>query len=139
MSNWQGERSDIRRAGLRATPSRMAVLRLLRTLGLPLTHAEVADQLGEAAWDRATLYRNLIDLADAGLLRRISLSDGMRFEVVEQHLNEAPVHFVCEQCEQVQCLPGVALPVAGRRGLPKAVSRGEVQIQVRGVCDTCLV
>src|SRR6185503_15858532 len=63
-------RGSVRAKGLRATPSRLAVLELLRSSDAPMSHGDVADRLASQAWDRATIYRNLTDLAEAGLVRR---------------------------------------------------------------------
>ena len=54
-------RGLVRARGLRATPSRLAVFELLRTSDGPMSHGEVADRLASQAWDRATIYRNLMD------------------------------------------------------------------------------
>ncbi|HEY5950915.1 MAG TPA: transcriptional repressor, partial [Kofleriaceae bacterium] len=54
-------RSAVRAKGLRATPSRIAVLELLRASDAPMSHGDVADRLANQAWDRATIYRNLTD------------------------------------------------------------------------------
>ena len=63
-------RTMVRAKGLRATPLRLAVLELLRASDAPRSHGDVADRLASQAWDRATIYRNLTDLAEAGLVRR---------------------------------------------------------------------
>ena len=60
----------IRKAGLRVTSSRIAVLGVLRDEQTPLSHADVSARLEHLGLDRTTVYRNLIDLAEAGLLRR---------------------------------------------------------------------
>ena len=60
----------IREAGLRATPARIATLKLLHGATSPLTHAEVAEELHDLGVDKATVFRNLNDMATAGLLRR---------------------------------------------------------------------
>ena len=49
-------RSAVRAKGLRATPSRLAVLELLRGSDAPMSHGDVADRLATQAWDRATIY-----------------------------------------------------------------------------------
>ena len=68
ISNSEQISVDIRAAGLRNTQSRMAVLGLLRRSMRPLTHGEVVEHFSKKCWDRATLYRNLVDMAEAGLL-----------------------------------------------------------------------
>jgi Fur family ferric uptake transcriptional regulator len=129
-------KAAIRAAGLRATPSRVAVLGVLRDEAGPLSHAEVADRLADQAWDRATIYRNLVDLADAKVLRRSDHGDHIwRFEVVGDHATEQHPHFVCTECGTVECLPEVDLGT--RKRVPRAVRRREVEIQVRGLCDSC--
>lgn len=132
-------RAALRGAGLRATPSRIAVLGLLRTSDAALSHGEAADKLAGQAWDRATIYRNLTDLVEAGLARRTDLGDHVwRFEAVAAgHGADAHPHFVCTTCGTIECLPQVDLAVARSRA-PRAVRAKEVEVQVRGVCDACM-
>lgn len=134
-------RGTLRARGLRATPSRLAVLELLQTsqTGQPVSHAEVVDKLASGPWDPATIYRNLTDLVEAGLARRADVGDHVwRFELVDgRHDTTAHPHFVCTECGAVECLPEMAL-VAPRVKAPKAVRQRRVEVQVRGLCDTCL-
>ncbi len=131
-------RTLIRDAGLRATASRLAVLALLRSEGAALSHAEVSGSLRTAAWDRATLYRNLMDMTEAGLLRRVELGDHTwRFEVRDaEHEGDEHPHFVCSECGTVECLPEVEFRTASRK-VPKAIRSKNVEVQLRGVCDDC--
>ena len=138
-------RDAVRAVGLRATGARIAVLRCLRDAKRPLSHAEVVEGLEDpAAWDRATVYRNLSDLAKAGLLRRYDLGDHVwRFEVVadpcrDENTAHSHAHFLCTECGDVQCLDALELTLpAGGGALPRAVQTQQVEVQVRGVCDTC--
>ncbi len=132
-------RATIRGAGLRATPSRVAVLALLRGEAQPLTHGDVAERLAGQGWDRATIYRNLTDLAEAGLLARADLGDHVwRFEAVGGgHASARHAHFVCTECGAVACLPGLELSTGAARGLPRSVKQRRVDVQVKGVCDAC--
>lgn len=131
-------RSRLRGAGLRVTAPRVAVLDALAQLARPATHGEVVERLADGGWDRATIYRNLTDLADAGLLVRTDLGDHLwRFALADDgpHVGHHP-HFVCSACGEVACLPPVVLPVAGP-GVPRAVRSGHVEVQIRGLCDRC--
>mgnify|MGYP001087355820 FL=1 len=132
-------RHDLRRAGLRATAPRVAVLSLLRGSAMPLSHPEVNDLLGGRGWDRATLYRNLVDLTRRGLARRVDLGDRIwRFEDAraEHGATEHP-HFVCTECGEIVCLHGVAVSWRATADAPRALRHGEVEVQVRGRCDGC--
>lgn len=131
-------RAAVRDAGLRATPSRLAVLHLLRSAGSPLSHSEVVAKLASQTWDPATIYRNLTDLADVGLVRRTDVGDHVwRFEAItERHEGSAHPHFVCTECGTVECLPD--LDVVSRAKAPRAIKQKRVEVQVRGLCDACI-
>jgi Fur family transcriptional regulator, ferric uptake regulator len=130
-------RAVVRDRGLRATPSRLAVLELLRATDSPMSHGDVADRLASQPWDRATIYRNLIDLADAGLARRTDVGDHVwRFEAVTDAHDGAHPHFVCTECGTVECLPEIELAVR-RAKAPRAVRQRQVEVHVRGLCDAC--
>jgi Fur family ferric uptake transcriptional regulator len=130
----------IRQAGLRATASRIAVLRMLGEADRPLSHADIVDALTDQPWDRATLYRNLIDLVNAGLARKVELGDRVwRFDrSSSSHPHDAAVHphFVCTVCGDVACLPEVSISTP-TLGIPKSLRDRHVEVHVRGVCDAC--
>jgi Fur family transcriptional regulator, ferric uptake regulator len=131
-------RALLRGRGLRATPSRVAVLDLLQNIKQPISHAEVAARLAGQAYDPATLYRNLMDLAEVGLARRTDIGDHIwRFELVGgDHDAAKHPHFVCTECGTVECLPVMELSVP-RAKTPKAVRQRKIEVQIRGLCDTC--
>ncbi len=126
----------IREAGLRATPARMATLQLLRSSNTPLTHAVVADHLAVTGVDKATVFRNLNDMADAGLLRRTEVGDHVwRFEAMSSQHDDAHPHFLCVDCGTVSCLDNVQLTAGSQRASKKV---GEVtEILLRGRCNEC--
>ena len=133
-------RTQVRASGLRATPSRLAVLELVRASDAPVSHGDVADRLQSHAWDRATIYRNLVDLAEVGLLRRTDVGDHVwRFEAKHDDHDATHPHFVCTECGTVECLPELELAMsAGRRTkAPRAVKQRQVEVHVRGLCDAC--
>jgi Fur family ferric uptake transcriptional regulator len=138
-------RTRLRRANLRATAPRIAVLRAMDAAGRPLSHAELFQVLGgDAAWDRATIYRNLSDLTDVGLLRRYDLGDHTwRFEPAAAHpgptadTGHAHAHFTCVDCGAVSCVDDVTLRVPDAATVPRALATSAVEIQLRGQCDAC--
>jgi Fur family ferric uptake transcriptional regulator len=134
-------KTRLRQAGLRATAARGAVLECLIAAGGPLSHAEVCERLADAGFDRATVWRNLADLTEAGLVRRRDLGDHLwRFELAasEDHLvADVHPHFVCTACGTVACLPDGVITVRAVRGAPKALRSGDVDVQVRGTCNAC--
>lgn len=133
-------RTRIRDAGLRSTPGRIAVYQALLQARRPLTHNDLVEQMATLGLDKATIYRNLVDLAEAGLLRRSDLGDHTwRFEVPRagESVGGHP-HFVCIECGDIQCLSGIELAVPRGRNLPRSLRKKEVEFQIRGRCDDCL-
>lgn len=132
-------REVLRTHDLRATQSRLAVLQVLHGQSSPSSHPEVTEALADNGWDRSTLYRNLTDMAAAGILRRVDLGDRVwRYELADDSThhdgNDHP-HFLCTACGDVSCLEQVDVTFGG--SVPSAVSLGSVAIQLRGVCDAC--
>lgn len=128
-------RAAIRRTGLRATRGRIVVLGRVLAADGPLSHAELADAL--SGFDRATVYRNLMDLADGGLLRRFDVDHVWRFEALSLDPDDPRhFHFVCTDCGQVECLPVLGFEVTDDR-VPAAVADRQIDVQIRGVCDGC--
>jgi Fur family transcriptional regulator, ferric uptake regulator len=134
-------RARIRAAGLRVTAPRVSVLRSLLDASAPQSHSELAERLASEGWDRATIYRNLTDLTEAGLARRTDLGDHVwRFEVQAEgqaHGAESHPHFLCNECGDVVCLPDESVKLSPARGAPRALRKKGVEIQIRGRCDRC--
>jgi Fur family ferric uptake transcriptional regulator len=133
-------RGRIHEVGLRSTGPRLAVLRRLERARTPVSHADIVNELAPRGFDRATIYRNLIDLTDAGLASRTDLGDHVwRFEL-RRHVGAGDVehpHFMCTDCGTVACLSGVTIRIRSSRDSPRAVRRRHVDIQLKGRCDRC--
>jgi len=106
----------------------------------PVSHGELVEALGEA-FDRVTVYRNLLDLVAAGLVSRTDLGDHVwRYElrrIAGAHASAHP-HFLCVDCGTVACLQGVTVELAPSRKLPRAVVQRAVEVQIKGRCDDCV-
>ena len=89
--------------------------------------------------DRTTVYRNLLDLTDAGLVRRSDLGDHVwRFELKRDGAEQkAHPHFTCTDCGTVECLPEVAVRLLPGRHAPRSIVKRKVEVQLRGLCDDC--
>ena len=126
-------------AGLRVTEIRLRVFRLLAESAAPLSHREAVDRLGEV--DRVSVFRNLVALVEAGLVRRMELGDHTwRFELLRAAGPSAEhhhTHFTCTRCGDVSCFDYV--DVSLRPGADPAWARwlDGVEVQLRGVCDRC--
>ncbi len=100
----------LRRAGLRSTPARVAVLECVESLGRPATHAELQ---GLLELDKVTLYRTLDALAEAELVHRVLGVDGVWRHCAQPKTEGCPgnhAHFQCTACGAVICLLDQPIP-----------------------------
>src|SRR5436190_8506821 len=132
-------RESLRAAGLRSTASRLAVLQHVSAAGKPVSHADVADVLVPQGFDKSTLYRCLVELADAGLMARLDAGDhAWRFELRgEEHASGEHPHFVCVDCGQVTCLPDVEVKIASTKGAKSAALGDVTEVFLKGHCKEC--
>jgi len=140
-------RKVLRDVGLRVTVARIAVMEHLRAATGPETHAEVSDALATEGFDRATIYRNLTELTEAGLVSRVDLGDHMwRFEWRRsEHAGrgEDHPHFLCTSCGEVSCLDDVTVAITPKKRPATAPKRerrdiGAVtEVLLKGHCGRC--
>lgn len=132
-------RGLLRAQGLRATSVRMAVLKSLHDHQGPMTHEQVMDSLSGGAFDRATVWRILSDLADVGIMQRMDLGDRVwRYELIDacRAVEDDHAHFLCEACGDVSCLPPLELRT--QEGLLPEILRGaDIRVRLSGTCVTC--
>ena len=121
--------------GLKKTKVRMALIQHF----MGLDHAQSYNDLQTALAgevDKSTLYRNLTSFEQAGILHRIDDHSG----VAKYAFGQAPApgcehaHFVCESCQTVFCLDGLA-PVQPK--IPVGFKTKSVQTIVKGICADC--
>jgi Fur family ferric uptake transcriptional regulator len=120
---------------LRVTEQRLVVLRQLASARKPLSHAELTAKLEGSGLDRATIYRNLLALTEAGLLVRTSLGDQIwRFELPRTEGADHGIHphLVCTACGQVKCLDESTVTLHG-----EAARAAITEVQLRGRCSPC--
>ena len=129
--------SLFRARGLRVTPQRQAIFRLLAG---DLTHPTV-----ETLYDRArvdmptislkTVYQTVHDLEALGEVHVLDLGTGS--VRVDPNVEGAHHHLVCTECGRVRDLPvefdGLTVPLRYRRDFDVK----EVEVIVRGECREC--
>ncbi len=133
-------RRQIRAAGLRATSARLAVMEQLTSATSPLSHAETAGRLAARGFDQATIYRNLVELADAGIVSRIEAGDHVwRFELKRSsgELSGEHPHFICVDCGEVSCLPAGSVSVKPTQRAKGEVIREVTEVLLKGRCGHC--
>lgn len=128
----------LRDAGMRMTPQRRAVLLALEGNRTHPLAEEVATTVSASmpGVSLSTVYKTLHELVDLGLLQRLDLPGGMRFDPeVASH-----AHLVCSACGSVV---DVELPARISASLAEAAagcgaSVESVHVDLRGTCGACL-
>ena len=123
--------------GIRVTPQRMAVYRLLAQ---DSTHPTAEDMYGQLrqrmpSLSFTTIYRVLECLEREGFVRRISTLDGTaRYEanLTRHH------HFVCRLCNRIiDCEEGPLHELRLPRHAPAGFIPDELEVRVLGICSMC--
>lgn len=123
--------------GLRVTPQRQAIFRLLE--------GDVSHPTVESLFDRArsdmptislkTVYQTVHDLEALGEVRVLDLGTGS--VRVDPNVEDDHHHLLCTTCGRVRDLPvdfgGLSVPIRYRRDF----TVDDVQVIFRGRCHTC--
>lgn len=128
----------IRKAGLKVTPVRLAILRLLSDSVRPLSPRDVHDHLMEKFGRNGLpgVYRNLEALAESGILFRIpGFGRERRYALCPNPDNPHQHHIICISCGRIseieECRYHDGMMVGGYRLLSHAM-------QFEGICGSCL-
>ncbi len=131
-------RADCAERGLRLTPQREVLLRVLSEATGHPTADDLVRQVREVlpTVSHATVYRNLQELVRKGLIRTLDVAGtAVQFEVNpdEHH------HFVCRGCGQVWdiYLASVDVRVNRRRTDIGGFQVDRREVQLHGLCATC--
>lgn len=135
---------DLRQAGLKLTPQRIAIVRLFAEDATHPTAQDLFERLRPAfpTMSFATVYNTLDSLAHAGLAGMVRLP-GKRGDAARFDPNTAPHHHaVCDRCGSVlDIAAGTLAPTPGaisklRRAAP-GFSVTAVERVYRGLCASC--
>ena len=122
--------ADLKRAGLKMTPQRIAIARELEGDESHPTAQELYERLRPAfpTMSFATVYNTLEALAKNGLIRTIRLGSAVRFDpnTTSHH------HAVCDACGIIVDLPAEAPPKQAHGFSVRTEER-----TYRGLCGRC--
>src|SRR5690242_16219595 len=122
-------------SGLRCTPQRYAVMAFLMEHSGHPTAPEIFEAVNrlDPRSSKATIYNNLRNLVEAGLVREVAVEGrAARFDAKGARHH----HFICDRCGNVEDIEWYDVPRPGSRSLGKRVLR-ECELIVRGLCTNC--
>ena len=127
--------NPLRQAGLKSTPGRRAILKILEKTITPLSPDDIYAKVGSATCDRATVYRILESLDEAGLLQRVSLR-GKTFYLPEQSEHHHH-HIVCRECHSTVCLDQCLISPLEKKARQLGFHDIRHSLQLTGLCAKC--
>src|SRR5437764_3369322 len=122
-------------SGLRSTPQRYAVMAFLTKHEGHPTAAEIFAAVNrlDPRSSRATIYNNLRDLVQAGLVREVAVEGrAARFDAKGMRHH----HFICDRCGNVEDMVWYDVPRPTSRTLGRRVLH-ECELIFRGLCSKC--
>ncbi len=122
-------------SGLRSTPQRYTVMAFLMDRAGHPTAAEIFEAVNrlDPRCSRATIYNNLRDLVQAGLVREVAMEGrAARFDAKAMRHH----HFICDRCGNVEDVDWYKVPRPAAASLGKRVLR-ECELIFRGLCAKC--
>jgi Fe2+ or Zn2+ uptake regulation protein len=129
----------IRSAGLRATEHRVAVLSVISRAKEPITVYDLLLELRKKYdIDQATVYRNIISLFDASLIRRLDFNHGHAH--YEFFSKKSSMQLICNNCESVEKIKGVDVEDYTKKIIKKSLKFKNMipqTIQIYGLCKKC--
>jgi Fur family ferric uptake transcriptional regulator len=115
----------IQQSGLKATPSRVELLKNLYQSNSPQSYEDVKKNLSISI-DKATFYRNMSAFEDKGFISSIESPDKRRYY---EYRNIEHAHFICLECNNIECLKEDVISLDGYK---------IETITVKGYCPQCL-
>ena len=121
--------------GLRCTPQRYAVMAFLMEHNRHPTAVEIFAAVNrvDPRSSKATIYNNLRDLVQAGLVREVAVEGRVaRFDVIGLRHH----HFICDRCGNVEDMEWYDVPRPVSSSLGNRTLR-ECEVIFRGLCNRC--
>lgn len=130
-------RTQLKEAGYRVTPARLALLHVLESSGKPLSVQRIIEQLQEVDVDQATVYRTLNAFHESGIVRSVDFQHGH----AHYELSSGPHHHhvVCKECGRVEDIESCGIQEISRRVLQSSrfSEIHEHSLEFFGVCSAC--
>ena len=134
--NGRAIREMLNTKGLKATPVRKAILLVMKDIRKPITAEILFSRLSKG--DKATVYRNLKTLEEAGLIKRIDIrSTSVHYELADLPHHH---HLVCMKCGLVEDIKGCTADTMIKAMEHKSKHFSIIKdhaFELFGICKTC--
>lgn len=131
-------KDELRKADLRATPARLAVMNFLEKTKSPVDVSSVIDYLNANGikTDPATIFRMMNTLTQKGLTTPISFQEGKtRYELSNKDDHH---HLICDNCGKIEDIPDVIIPNLEKKIKEKRKFKVlRHSLEFFGLCNLC--
>lgn len=128
---------EMRKAHLRVTEPRIAILQALIRKHGPFTAEEIHEQVTKKVCDLATIYRSLASLEKAAIIKRCEFGDGTaRYEFFESQKHHHH-HVICKSCRKIEVLEDCELDDIDRFAKKIGFSDVSHSLEFFGICADC--
>lgn len=138
MNNTMRPEELLKRHNIRITTMRKDILDIFLECDKAMSHHDIELQLEDC--DRITLYRNLKNFQEKGIIHKaIDGTNTPKYalcehECDEHHHHDNHVHFHCERCGNTFCLDDVQLP---QISTPEGYAISSSNLILNGTCNIC--
>ena len=117
------------------TSCRQSIIDTIVNAGHAISEDEIKQRV-EATYDRTTFYRSFKTLIENGIIHKIVVDNQLvKYALTENNeVSKNHVHFYCNQCGIVECLPDAVIisPL-----LPNGYRQVEAELIIKGFCNQC--
>lgn len=129
---------ELNEASLRATPSRIAVMKFLENTTTPVDVQKIKEYLAKQniPTDAATVFRIMNIFTQKSITRQISFNEGkFRYELASR---EDHHHLICKNCDKVEDFSDCAIPALEKDILKeKGFQVTSHALEFYGLCESC--
>ena len=128
-------RDILHKHNLVRTSCRQSILDIIANSEHAISEDEIKKMV-EATYDRTTFYRSFKTLIEKNIIHKIVVDN----QVIKYALNDEGkttgkhVHFYCNHCDTVECLPDIEIETPP---LPDGYKEIETELVIKGSCKNC--
>lgn len=127
----------LKKAGLKVTPSRKAVLETFSYDCKPINAESIHEKLKNKGSNLVTVYRTLASLEMNGILKRIDLRKGSAYYELSDHHHH---HITCTSCGRTDSFETCNIDKISKKVLMKCShfrSISQHSLELYGMCNSC--
>lgn len=122
--------------GLKATPSRLAILSLFQSSSSPMSVTDILNKFQINTIDQVTIYRTINTFTGKGILRNVEMKHNhAHYELANSHHH----HLICKQCGKVEDIGNCNFSLVKKQALDQTdfAQIDEHSFELFGVCRSC--